>query len=249
MGSNFLAGKKKYSAFIITILAALITAFIPDPEQQRTFMDLVPTLATILAGIFYIVTEGSLDKEKEKARAAEAKAVIALNGSTTTTTQNGAQAQPAQAQAQIQPISDLSPPQPPPEPFDAKAFHARVLNDASLKYGEANPATVFYEARDKGGLTTCTNITQAQDYWDYLVTLAFDAEQHVKAATGIDSPGPCKVRSPEYVQVQMELSKTIRCRDNVYTLANTKINWKAKLGSNDTLRGVGVLAEEILKYN
>ena len=249
MLGKFLDGKKKYSAFIITILATLIPLFIQDPEGQKTFMDLVPSLATLLAGVFYIVTEGSLDKEREKA-----KGYIATNGytngaaSTGPGTQSSAQAPPAQAQAQIQPITSLSseniaviP------PFDAKAFHARVLNDAGLKYGEANPATVFYEARDKGGLTTCTNITQAQDYWDYLVSLVFDAEQHVKAATGVESPGPCKVRSPEYVQVQMELSKTIRCRDNVYTLAGTAINWKAKLGSNDTLRGVGVLAEELLK--
>ena len=247
---NFLDGKKKYSAFIITILAALITAFIPDPEQQRTFMDLVPTLATILAGIFYIVTEGSLDKEREKAKGAEAQAVIALNGSAAIKTQNGSATQPAEAQGQIQPISIPPLPEPAPQPFDVKTFHERVVNDASLKYGEANQATVFYEARDKGGLTTCTDISQARDYWDYLVTLAYDAEQHDKAATGIDTtPGPCKVRSPEYVQMQMELSKTVRCRDNVYTLAGTTINWKAKLGINNTLRGVGVLAEELLKYN
>ncbi len=249
MVGKFLDGKKKYSAFIITILATLIPLFIQDPEGQKTFMDLVPSLATLLAGVFYIVTEGSLDKEREKTKIA-----IAANGTangaagvTATSIQNGTQAQPAQAQAQIQPVTDMPPPEPTPEPFDAKTFHARVLNDAGLKYGEANPATVFYEARDKGGLTTCSNITQAQDYWDYLVTLAYDAEQHVKAATGVESPGPCKVRSPEHVQMLMELSKTVRCRDNVYTLANTSINWKAKLGINNTLRGVGVLAEKLLK--
>ena len=257
MLQKFLDGKKKYSAFIITALVAVLPLLIQEPEAQKTFMDLVPSLATIMAGIFYIVTQGGIDKEKEKAKAAEAQAAIVpiYRDGTTTKTQNGAQAQPAEAQSQIQPINGGAQPsflQEGSEPFDAKAFHERVMNDASLKYGEANPATVFYEARDKGGLTTCTAIAQAQDYWDYLVTLAYDAEQHVKVVTNVDSPGPCKVRSPEYVQMQLELSKTVRCRDNVYALANPSINgriinWKAKLGINNTLRGVGVLAEELLK--
>ena len=246
MIQKFLDGKKKYSAFIITVLVAVIPLLVQEPEAQKTFMDMVPSLATVLAGIIYIVTQGGVDREKEKAKTAEVQAASVLNGYTTTT-QNGIQAQPAEAQGQIQPINGTARPEPRPEPFDAKAFHQRVLNDTSLKYGESNPATIFYEARDKGGLITCTDIKQAQDYWDYLVTLAYDAEQYVRQATNVDSPGSCKVRSPEHVQIQMELNKTIRCRDNVYALANTNINWKSKLGSNNTLRGIGVLAEELLR--
>ena len=63
MIQKFLDGKKKYSAFIITILATLIPLFIQAPEAQTEFMDMVPSIAAILAGIFYIVTQGSLDKQ------------------------------------------------------------------------------------------------------------------------------------------------------------------------------------------
>jgi hypothetical protein len=48
---------------------------------------------------------------------------------------------------------------------------------------------------------------------------------------------------------QLEVSKTVRCRDFVYALAQTNIDWKRKLSPNDTLYHVGVLAEELLQYN
>lgn len=239
MLQKFLDGKKKYSAFIITVLATMIPLFIQDPETQKTIMDFVPSVAALIAGVFYIVTEGNLDKEREKTKTA-----LATNG-TATNAQTVAEAQPAAAQPQIQPVKT----EPPAEPLDLKLFHERVLNDTAAKYSEQNPATVFNTAKDKGSVTTCHDIKQAQDYWDYLVTLAYDAEQYVREATQVDKPGPCKVRSPEHVQMQNELTKTIRLRDNVYALAQTNIDWRAKLGTNDTLYHIGSLAEELLKAN
>jgi hypothetical protein len=236
MLQKFLDGKKKYSAFIVTALATMIPLFIQDPEAQRTIMDYVPTVAAALAGIFYIVTQGGVDKEREKAKAAQAAGGV----------QESTPAPPPQPQPENQPVkSEVQSPL--PEPLDLKAFHQRVLNDTAAKYTEQNPASVFNTAKDKGLLTTCRDIKQAQDYWDYLVTLAYDAEQYVKEVTDVEKPGPCKVRSPEYVLMQQELMKTIRCRDNVYALAQYGIAWKAKLGTNDTLWHVGVLAEEMLK--
>jgi hypothetical protein len=244
MIQKFLDGKKKYSAFIITILATLIPLFIQEPGAQTELMDMVPSLAAVLAGIFYIVTQAGIDKEKEKAATAQAQAALVMaNGAI-----NGAQAQPAQPQQEIQGSPGASAPGAVEiKPLDIKLFHERVLNDTAAKYSEQNPATVFSEAKDKGSVTTCHNIKQAVDYWDYLVTLAYDAEQFVKEQTGIDKPGPCKVRSPEYVQMQLELMKTIRCRDTVYTLAQTNIDWRKAIAPNDTLYHVGVLAEELLK--
>ena len=237
MLQNFMDGKKKYSAFIITALATMIPLFIQDPEAQKTIMDFVPSVAAALAGIFYIVIQGNVDKEKEKA-----KAVMYANG-TATSTQAVAQAQPAQPQALEQPVQAVLP----AEPLDLKLFHERVLSDTLARHSEQNPATVFYTAKDKGGLTTCRDIKQAQDYWDYLITLAYDAEKYIREMADVDKPGPCKVRSPEHVLIQNELAKIIRYRDNVYTLAQVSIDWRAKLGNNDTLWHVGVLAEELLK--
>jgi hypothetical protein len=173
---------------------------------------------------------------------AQAQAAVAMD--------SGAQTQPAAAQQEITPIAAAQPQIPtPPEPLDIKLFHERVLNDTLARYSEQNPATVFSMAKDRGSITTCLNIKQAQTYWDYLVTLVYDAEQFVREATQVDKPGPCKVRSPEHVQMQLEVMKIVRFRDNVYTLAQTDIDWRKKLGPNDTLYHVGVLAEELLKYN
>jgi hypothetical protein len=238
MLQKFLDGKKKYSAFIITALTTMIPLFIQDPEAQKTIMDFVPSVAAALAGIFYIVTQGGIDKEKEKARVA-----LATNGAAISTP-TVVEAQPAQSEPPATSDERLTQ----PEQLDLKLFHERVLNDTAAKYSEQNAATVFYTAKDKGGLTTCHDIKQAQDYWDYLVTLAYDAEQYVREVTQVDVPqGACKVRSPEHVYMQNELSKIIRYRDNVYALAQTNINWRAKLGGNDTLWHVGVLAEELLR--
>ena len=241
MLQKFMDGKKKYSAFIITALAVMIPLFIQDPEAQKTIMDYVPTVAAAIAGIFYIVTQGNVDKEKEKAKAA-----LASNG-TAISVQNGMPAQPAQPQVEIQPATSLPSENIAVIPLDLKLFHERVLNDTLARHSEQNAATVFYTAKDKGALTTCFNIKQAQDYWDYLVTLAYDAEKYIREVTDVDKPGPCKVRSPEHVQMQTELSKILRCRDNVYAVAQAGINWRARLGNNDTLWHVGVLAEEMLK--
>jgi hypothetical protein len=242
MLQKFLDGKKKYSAFIITVLATVIPLLIQEPEAQQTIMDFVPSVAAAIAGIFYIVTQGNIDKEK-------AKVALATNPDkigAATSTQSTQQTQQTQATQIIQGTLETLVPA---EPLDLKAFHERVLNDVAVKYTEQNAATVFYTARDKGGLTTCHDIKQAQDYWDYLVTLAYDAEQYVREATNVDQPGPCKVRSPEHVQMQNELAKTVRLRDNVYVLAQTNIDWRTKLGGNDTLLHVGALAEELLKAN
>ena len=249
MLNRFLSGKKKYSVFIATFLVAVLQMFVVDPETQKELMDFVPTLAMMLSGIVYLVVEGRIDAQREKTNTVQAQAAVAMANGTI----NGTQAQPAQPQQEIQPTTASQPQIPkPPEPLDIKLFHERVLNDTAAKYSEQNPATVFFEARDKGSVTTCHNIKQAQDYWDYLVTLAYDAEQFVKEQTSGVKPGEgsaCKVRSPEYVAMQLDLMKTLRNRDAVYALARTNIDWRQKLYPNDTLYHVGVLAEELLQYN
>jgi len=249
MLQKFLDGKKKYSAFIITALATMIPLFIHDPEVQKTIMDFVPSVAAAIAGIFYIVTQGSIDKEKEKVKEAQAQAAIILNGNGGgVSATNGIEATPVQPQAEIQPMAVAA-----MEngvvatPLDIKSFHEKVLNDVVAKYSESTPATVFSMAKDKGSVTTCYDINQAKDYWDYLVTLSYDAEQFVREATGVDKKDTCKVRSPEHVYAQLEVSKTNRCRNCVYDLAHSNIDWKKKLGINNSLYHVGVLAEELLQ--
>jgi hypothetical protein len=236
MIQKFLDGKKKYSAFIITVLATMIPLFIQDPEAQKSIMDYVPSIAAALAGIFYILTQGGIDKETEKAKTATAQAaLVTANG-----TQNGGYAQPAQPQQQSQPVAEL------PTPFDPKAFHEDVLATVKATYTEVNQCTIFYKARDKGSATDCQNISQAVDYWNYLVDLAVDAKDWLKEETE-KKKGECG-RAPEYYVFNRDFNTTIRAANNLSELATSKIDWKAKLAPfNRTLYGVGTLAEQLLE--
>ncbi|MBM4447515.1 MAG: hypothetical protein FJ023_09295 [Chloroflexi bacterium] len=243
MLNKFLVGKKKYSVFITTAIIALLDIFGVRPDMQNELMEFIPMVAMVLSGIIYLIMEGTRDIQREKTNTAAVQAqagVVMANG--VNIPRNIAVAQPAQSQPEIQPIDQLS-----PEPFDVKTFHERVLNDTDLRYTEVNPATLYYMAKDKGRVTTCTDIKQAQDYWDYLVTLAYEANAYVNELSK-PKPGECRRPGPEYYASQLDLAKTIRFRDSVHRLADSGIDWKARVANNDSLINVGALAEEVLKY-
>jgi hypothetical protein len=238
MIQKFLDGKKKYSAFIITILATIIPLFIQEPEAQKTFMDMVPSLAAAAAGVFYILTQGKIDAEKEKTKTAEALTATVSNGAPapltpeTQKTQGTPETQGTQVTLGIQ-------------AFDPKAFHEGVMATVKETYTEVNPCTIFYKARDKGSVTDCQQISQAVDYWNYLVDLAVDAKDWIKEQTE-KKKGECG-RSPEYYVFNRDFNTTIRAANSLSELAGSKIDWKAKLAPfNRTLYGVGTLAEQLL---
>jgi hypothetical protein len=236
MLQKFLDGKKKYSAFIITILATVIPLLIQEPEAQKTFMDMVPSLAAVAAGVFYILTQGKIDAEKEKARTAEAQAAVVSNGAPTHSIQEAAQTQETQSTQVIVEIPV----------FDPKAFHESVMATVKETYTEVNPCTIFYKARDKGSVTDCQHISQAIDYWNYLVDLAVDAKDWIKEQTE-KKDGECG-RSPEYYVFNRDFNTTIRAANSLSELAGTKIDWKAKLAPfNRSLYGVGILAQQLLE--
>jgi len=243
MLQKFLDGKKKYSAFIITVLVTMVPLFVQEPEAQKSFMDMVPSAAAALAGIFYIVTQGKIDKEKEQAK------IMANGNGGGVATHQTAEAQPAQPQPEITPATSLS-----SEsiavitPFDPKAFHSEVMATVKETYTEVNACTIFYKARDKGSVTDCQHISQAVDYWNYLVDVAVDAKDWIKEMTE-KKKGECG-RSPEYYVFNRDFNTTIRAANNLSELAGAKIDWKAKLAPfNRTLYGVGTLAEQLLSYN
>jgi predicted membrane-bound mannosyltransferase len=237
MLQKFMDGKKKYSAFIITVLAAVIPLLIQEPEAQQTFMDMVPSVAAAAAGIFYILTQGKIDAEKEKARNAEAQANVVLNNAAA----QPVSAAPAQEAQETPATLDVV-------PFDPKAFHESVMDTVKETYTEVNPCTIFYKARDKGAVTDCQHISQAVDYWNYLVDLAVDAKDWIKEQTE-KSKGECG-RSPEYYVFNRDFNTTVRAANSLSELAGSKIDWKAKLAPfNRTLYGVGILAGQLLESN
>jgi hypothetical protein len=238
MLQKFLDGKKKYSAFIITILATLIPLFITEPEAQKTLMDWVPSVAAAIAGIIYIVTQGGVDKEKEKAKATVVQAEAAMaDKSAAFITPNGFATQPA--------ATPQKAPEQIPVPFDPKAFHEDVMATVQETYTEVNPCTIFYKARDKGSVTDCQHISQAVDYWSYMVDLAVDAKDWIKEM-GEKKAGQCG-RSPEYYIFNRDFNTTIRAANALTELAATKIDWRSRLAPfNRSLYGVGSLAEQLL---
>jgi len=245
MLQKFMDGKKKYSAFIITVLATMVPLFVQEPEAQKTILDMVPSVAAFLAGVFYIVTQGGVDKEKEKARAAEVQAVIAANGGVANG-KGGAAAQPTQPQqpaaAAILQVEE------PPVTFDPKSFHESVLADVEGTHKEMNPCTIFYEARNKGQVTKCQHISQAVDYWYYLVDLVVDARDWLKEETE-KKVGECG-RSPEFYVFTRDFNTIMRAANQLGILAASKIDWRSKLAAYQrTLYGVGILAEQILAYS
>ena len=232
MLQKFLDGKKKYSAFIITILATIIPLFVQDTEAQKTFMDMVPSVATAAAGVFYILTQGKIDAEKEKSKTAEAQAEVVSNGTPSLPAQETKTTQATQETLATQ-------------VFDPKAFHESVMDTVKATYTEVNPCTIFYKARDKGSVTDCQHITQAVDYWNYLVDLAVDAKDWIKELTE-KTKGDCG-RSPEYYVFNRDFNTTIRAANNLSELAGSKIDWKSRLAPfQRTLYGVGNLAEQLL---
>jgi hypothetical protein len=234
MLQKFLDGKKKYSAFIVTVLATLVPLFIQEPEAQKTFMDMVPSLAAAVAGVFYILTQGKIDAEKENARATEAQAAIISAGAAATS----AQETPTTQEIQETVSASVT--------FDPKAFHEDVMATVKETYTEVNPCTIFYKARDKGSVTDCQHISQAVDYWNYLVDLAVDAKDWIKVQTE-SKKGECG-RSPEYYVFNRDFNTTIRAANSLSELAASRIDWKAKLAPfNRTLYGVGTLAEQLLE--
>jgi hypothetical protein len=234
MLQKFLDGKKKYSAFIVTVLATLVPLFIQEPEAQQTFMSMVPSLAVAVAGVFYILTQGKIDTERERAKVTEAQTAIISAGAAATSAQETPITQETQETVSA------------PVAFDPKGFHEDVMATVKETYTEVNPCTIFYKARDKGSVTDCQHIAQAVDYWNYLVDLAVDAKDWIKEQTE-SKKGECG-RSPEYYVFSRDFNTTIRAANSLSELAASRIDWKAKLAPfNRTLYGVGTLAEQLLE--
>jgi hypothetical protein len=171
--------------------------------------------------------------------------------------------QPASAE-ETKPIQPIS-------PLDVAAFHEAVLKDVGPKYTEVNPCTILYEARDKGAVTGVEHISQAIDYWNYLVGLAEEAFSHIwgysledaiqhasetgcpncpTCSGGVDLDSKARHAGMAYYAVLLDIRRTLKNRDDLYQLAHSGIDWEAKLATQHrTLYHLGALAEEIMRSN
>lgn len=240
MIQKFLDGKKKYSALIITLAAAVIPILVQDPEAQKTVLDLVPSLAAVITGVFYIITQGKIDDDKVKAQAA--------NGQAATVQAAQATAEQAAKVAETVTSAIQTPPAEPEVEFDVKSFHQTVLDTVKSIYTEENPATIFYRARDLGDSTICRSLKQAKQYWDYLISLGYSADEWFKEMDA-KKKGQCG-RSIEYAIWLQGFQTVLHQQADLLQLMNTGIDWKAKLTpTNCTLIHVAAQAREMLIAN
>jgi len=171
------------------------------------------------------------------------------------------------ASTQTAATEEAKPVQPVP-PLDVAAFHEAVLKDVGPSYTEVNPCTIFYEARDKGLVTGVEHISQAVDYWNYLVGLSEEAFSHIWGCSpeeaiqhvretgcptcptcsgGTDIDSKARHAGMAYYAVLLDVRHTLKKRDDLYQLAHSGIDWKAKLApQHQTLYYLGELAEEIM---
>jgi hypothetical protein len=225
-----LDGKKKFIATMVSIGASLVGLFLA-PENVEPATQALAVGGPLVLGFLYDWFQSRHDvKKKEVEAKREDRFMVETQ---------------AQAQAAISQPPQLETLNSRLETFDVEAFHAQVLEDTPKRYTEVNPATTFYQAKDKGQVTPCSDITQAMDYWDYLVALAKEADAWLYEMT--KQEGPCGKQSPAYYAIHREYQRTVRKRNELDSLEQLRIPWTAKLSpSHQTLYFVGELAEELI---
>ena len=171
MINNFLAGKKKYSAFLLPILVAIVQVFRLDPETSRVIMDYLPTIAALLSGIAYIIVEGINDQAKivGSAAIAEAQAASAPPIDNSVASASGGQA------AASAPAATTQQTQVTQQTFNAEEFDKLVEEKAKRDYLEANDITRYFAAQDLGNNTKYSGLYHQLASQDYLVAKAFKA--------------------------------------------------------------------------
>jgi hypothetical protein len=239
MNSTPIDGYKKYSALLITIATTLVTFFITSAEEAAVWQQLLATGITAASGIAYLIVQGRIDAKKvtaatlPTATTATAPTAIAAVAASTPTQPTAAAETTAPAELDID--------------FDVKSFHQAVLDTVKIKYTEVNPSTIFYRARDLGMSMVCQSLTQAVQYWQYLVSLAYDAEAWFKEMDE-KKKGQCG-RSVEYYEWQRDFSLVLQDQQNLYKLQATNIDWRSKFVRTPcTLYKVGGQAGDILAH-
>lgn len=221
-------GKKKFTATLVSIAASLIGLFC-TPETAEPLTHTVAVAGPLVLGLLYDWFQSRHDIKKKEAEIKQAEVSL-------TQVQNG-QALAALQQAQ---------PAAPVKPFDPEAFHTEVLAEVEKRYTEVNPATIYYMARDKGLTAPCTDISQAQDYWDYLIALAREADKWLEELARKE--GPCSKQSPAYYAMHRDYQRVIRKRNDLEAVAVRNITWQLKLSpQHQTLYYLGELSEELLR--
>lgn len=170
MLQQWLDGKKKYSAFIITMLVTLLEAFKLSPETTAEISTYIPMLGTLISGVAYIIVQGIIDNKQAVPATATQTATKIIDALPTQFTP----APTDQTQATSQAVAQL-PPAAAAIPFNAEEFDQLVEEKAKRDYLEANDITRYFAAQDLGNTTKWASLYHQLAYQDYMVAKAFKA--------------------------------------------------------------------------
>lgn len=222
-------GKKKFTATMVSIAASLVGLFF-TPESAAPITQTIAVAGPLILGFLYDWFQSRQDIKTKEAEIKQAEVSL------------------VKAQNEIPQPTPQPPPPPavPVIPFDPETFHTDVLEEVQKRYTEVNPATIFYLSRDKGMIAPCSDISQAQDYWDYLLALATQADEWLLELS--KSEGLCSKQSPAYYAMRRDYQRVVRKRNDLETVVVRGVPWQLKLGSqHQTLYYLGELSEELLR--
>jgi len=229
-----LEGKRKFIVTLCSIAASLVGLFL-TPESAEGAVQVIMVAGPLVLGLLYDWMQSRIDTKKKEVELKREERFTVEAQAAQSPTLNGS----SQTPQTVQVVAAA--------PFDVQSFHDKVLEEVGQKYTEENPCTIFYLARDKGMVAPCSDVAQAQDYWDYLVVLAKQANDWLEEMT--KKEGPCSKQSPAFYAINREYNRTVNKRNCLDAVAAQHINWKLKLDTHHhTLYYLGELSGELLKY-
>ena len=254
-------GKKKWTAALIAIAGTMVAQLAPG--QEDTIMSTVQSLAPMVVGGIYILSQWRHDMKKEEVKVEENKAKE--EGEKTRQIQATAVAA-VQTEALEEVQNEIE-----YEPFDQEAFERKVKARSVAAYFVNNPLTEFQAAADKAVVTPCKNVGKAQSFWFYYVHKVLDAFEHLykfpysEAEQNLsfsDKTGKsCTAPDLEFLAIElgeghhkllMEVKFAQRTLAQVGELKQYMVDWvhpQTKAPQRWTLWTLGVRAKEMLTHN
>jgi len=241
-----LEGKKKYTAALIAIIGTIVIQF--APEQEDVVMQVVTTLAPLLVGGIYILTQGQHDKKKEEVKIEHEKSF----------------------QAEKAVILPVSIEQPDPavmiDEWDLPEFtelDRRASMKAETDYFEANPMTNFFAAPSVMRNIKCVSIEQALAAWGWYedkAEAAFaakfgfpfgEAEEHLaddKTCPYYSVDNMARQKSIHHWSMLRKVRKVKNSMEDLEDLDELQIDWSSGLAPKDrNLFTVGNYAKYLIE--
>lgn len=242
-----LEGKKKFTAYLVGIISSviglLVTTGIIGEGTADAVTSVMAVAAPILGAALYDWFQSRHDVAKEYAKAEIARSRnSAPSGTATGTCRQYEQTAPAvQPGEKIRPVDD----------FDQTEFisyvHSQAVDTASSMFPAAPTSltSILRAAEQVGTKIPCTDIRQAEAYWDYLAELAEDAWKQLEFDNR-DAKG-CKLFPPQLYEARANTRRINAFRNSLQRMIEANADWSQARSSTTalpTLYSIGLYAGE-----